>query len=43
MSHSMGNSILKKKGLETPGGQQVEHKPAMCPCGKEGKQHPELH
>lgn len=38
-----GKFHFEKKGLQSPGGQQVEHKPAMCLCGKGGQQHPELH
>ena len=32
-----------KKGLGSPGGQQVEHEPTVYPCSKGGQQHPELY
>lgn len=37
----LGANRLERLG--SPGGQQDEHKTAMCPCRKENLEHPELH
>ena len=34
---------LCRGGPGSPGGEQVDHEPAMRPCGKGGQQHPGLH
>ena len=34
---------LLRKGPGVPGGHQVDHKAAMCPCGKGGQRPPGLH
>ncbi|PKU34018.1 rna-directed dna polymerase from mobile element jockey-like [Limosa lapponica baueri] len=34
---------LCRVGPGSPGGQQIDHEPAMCPCGQEGQQSPLVH
>lgn len=34
---------LQRRTVRDPGGQQTDHKPAMCDCGKEGQEPPEVH
>jgi len=42
--HRLGAAQLEsRKGPGHPSGHQARHKPATCPCCKEGQQHPGLH